>query len=268
MDMRISISDFTALRQDGFGPLTIDVRRPPRYDVDDTVVAGAIRRDPETIADWWRDLELARPVVVYCVHGHEVSQGAAANLRERGVPARYLDGGIEGWRMAGGALAPKPGPGTRWVTRERPKIDRIACPWLIRRFIDPDARFLFVPPGEVFATAERTGATAFDIPGADYSHDGERCSFDAFIEKHGLADPALERLAAIVRGADTSRLDLTPHSPGLFAISLGLGAVLGDDQELLRYGLVVYDALYTWIARLADETHAWPPHLPGAARAA
>jgi hypothetical protein len=134
----------------------------------------------------------------------------------------------------------------KWVTRERPKIDRIACPWLIARFIDPDAEFLYVPAPEVMKTARETGATPFDVPNVDYGHHGEKCSFDAFVERHRLTDPALLRLAEIVRGADTGRPDLTAQSPGLLAISQGLSAVFADDHEMLRHGMVVYDALYAW----------------------
>lgn len=147
----------------------------------------------------------------------------------------------------------------KWVTRERPKIDRIACPWLILRFIDAEAEFLFVPPAEVLPVAQRTGATPYDIPGVAMSHDGERCSFDAFLARHALDEPALQQLALIVRGADTSRLDLTPQSAGLFAISLGLSQVFADDHEMLRHGLVMYDALYAWCRSCQGETHRWPP---------
>jgi hypothetical protein len=134
----------------------------------------------------------------------------------------------------------------KWVTRERPKIDRIACPWLIARFIDKEPEFLYVPNDQVLATAEKTGAVPYDIPGVEMSHVGERCSFDAFLSKYGLTDPALQQLAAIVRGADTSRLDLTPESPGLYAISLGLSQNFADDHEMLQQGMVIYDALYAW----------------------
>ena len=147
----------------------------------------------------------------------------------------------------------------KWVTRERPKIDRIACPWLIVRFIDDNPEFLFVPTVRVFATAAETGAIPYDIPGAELSHVGENCSFDAFLEKYRLDDPALAALAPIIRGADTSRLDLTPQSAGLFAISLGLSAVFADDHEMLKHGLVMYDALYAWCRSLRGEAHAWPP---------
>ncbi len=147
----------------------------------------------------------------------------------------------------------------KWVTRERPKIDRIACPWLITRFIDKDPEFLFVPSSQVLATAAEIGAIAYDIPGVELSHFGEKCSFDAFLEKYRLYDPALVALAPIIRGADTSRLELTPQSAGLYAISLGLSAVFADDHEMLKHGLVMYDALYAWCRNLQSETHAWPP---------
>jgi hypothetical protein len=146
-----------------------------------------------------------------------------------------------------------------WITREHPKIDRIACPWLILRFVDQEASFHYVPADHVLSVAEATGATPFDIPGVELTHVGDHCSFDAFIARYGLNDPALSKLAVIVRGADTSRLDLTPQSAGLYAISLGMSATLPDDHEMLRYGLVMYDALYAWCAKLQAETHAWPP---------
>ncbi len=149
----------------------------------------------------------------------------------------------------------------QWITRERPKIDRIACPWLVARFIDRDAEFLYVPYGDVLRIASETGATPYDIPGVELSHVGELCSFDAFLAKYGLDDPALKQLAVIVRGADTSRLDLTPQSAGLFALSLGLSQVFADDHDMLRHGLVMYDALYAWCRQCQSETHNWPPKM-------
>ena len=149
----------------------------------------------------------------------------------------------------------------KWVTRERPKIDRIACPWLIQRFIDREAEFLYVPAADVLQVAQETGATPYDIPGVEMGHVGERCSFDAFLAKHHLDDPALQKLATIIRGADTSRLDLTPQSHGLFAISLGLSHVYQDDHEMLKHGMVMYDALYAWCRHLVGETHNWPPKM-------
>ncbi len=147
----------------------------------------------------------------------------------------------------------------QWITRERPKIDRIACPWLVKRFIDRDAEFLYVPATDVLTIAADTGAIPYDIPGVELSHVGERCSFDAFLSKYGLRDPALVQLAEIVRGADTSRLDLTPQSAGLYAISLGLSKTFQDDHEMLQHGLVMYDALYAWCKHGQGETHNWPP---------
>ena len=149
----------------------------------------------------------------------------------------------------------------KWVTREHPKIDRVACPWLIRRFIDPAAEFLFVAPSEVERVAAETGAIPFDVEGVELSHDGPRCSFDLFLEKYGFTDPHLEELAAIVRGADTDRLDLAPQAAGLLAISLGLSRNFPDDHEMLRHGMVLYDALYAWCKSCQEESHAWPPRM-------
>lgn len=150
----------------------------------------------------------------------------------------------------------------KWVTRERPKIDRIACPWLVTRFIDPGAEFLYVPADSVLAVAQETGAIPYDIPGVDYGHVGELCSFDAFIRKHNLTDPALQQLAVIVRGADTARPELAPQCPGLLAVSLGLSHNYPDDHEMLRHGMVVYDALYAWLKHAQTERHDWtsPPN--------
>lgn len=148
----------------------------------------------------------------------------------------------------------------RWVTRERPVIDRIACPWLIARFIDKDPEFLFVPPDRVKAVAEETGATPYDVPDVEFTHMGEGCTFDTFVAKFELRhDPALLTIAAIVRGADTDRHDLTPQSAGLLAISMGLRDVTPDDHEVLRHGFVIYDALYAWAKKRQNETHSWPP---------
>jgi len=146
----------------------------------------------------------------------------------------------------------------KWVTRERPKIDRIACPWLIARFIDKEPEFLYVPANQVLKVAAETGAVPYDVPGVEMTHDGDLCSFDAFLKKHELKDPALDQLALIVRGADTSRLDLTPQSAGLYAISLGLSHRYADDHEMLKHGLVMYDALYAWCESCQAETHNWP----------
>ena len=208
---------------------------------------SAFHRPPEDVARWAYELPVGRPVVVYCVHGHEVGQNAAKALRAAGIDATYLEGGIAAWLEQSLPARRKIGtPGGKWVTRERPKIDRIACPWLIRRFVDPSAEFLYVPTPDVLATAKRTGATPYDIEGVEFSHEGERCSFDTMLRIYDIKDAGLARLAAIVRGADTGRPELTPQSAGLLAVSLGLSANFADDHEMLAHGMVVYDALYTW----------------------
>ena len=154
----------------------------------------------------------------------------------------------------------------RWITRERPKIDRIACPWLLRRFVDPQAEFFFVPPHDVLIKAKELDAIPFDVEGVELSHDGPLCSFDAILRKYQLTDPALAELAVIVRGADTARLDLTPQSAGLLAISLGLSRNFIDDQEQLEHGMIIYDALYSWSKHVRSETHTWnPQRRPGTA---
>ncbi|MER9210468.1 chromate resistance protein [Mesorhizobium sp. M0663] len=154
----------------------------------------------------------------------------------------------------------------KWVTRERPVIDRIACPWLIARFIDKEPEFLFVPPDRVIPVAQETGATPYDVPGVEFTHVGDGCSFDTFVSKNGLErDPAIVTIAAIVRGADTDRHDLTPQSAGLLAISMGLRDLTPDDHEVLKHGFVIYDALYAWASGRKAETHSWPPAIKPAA---
>jgi rhodanese-related sulfurtransferase len=239
-------------------PTLVDVRRQPAFTENPEVIPGAIRHLPEAVDGWAARLEVWRPVVVYCVRGHEVSQNAAAALRARGFDAGYLEGGLEGWRAAGHATRPYAAP-TQWVTRERPKIDRIACPWLIRRFIDTSAEFHYVPNAEVRAFAASNGATAYDIPDVEYTHAGPACSFDAFIRRHELAHPALDTLADIVRAADTSTLELAAQAPGLLATSLGLSAMFADDHAMLKWGMLVYDSLYAWCREAQSETHGWYP---------
>jgi hypothetical protein len=147
----------------------------------------------------------------------------------------------------------------KWITRERPKIDRVACPWLIARFVDESPEFLYVPAGEVLRVAAETGAIPYDIPGAELSHVGELCSFDALLSRYHLTDPALQQLAVIVRGADTDRLELAPECAGLLAISLGLSKAFSDDHEMLGHGMVMYDALYAWCRHAQGERHNWSP---------
>ncbi len=238
-----------------------DVRRRTRYEESGEAIPGVPWRDPGQVEAWARHLAPGRTVVVTCVHGHEVSQDAAAALQSRGLAARYLEGGLEGWRKSGNSVARQspPAKGATWITRERPKIDRIACPWLVLRFYDKTARFAYVPPERVLPEAETSGAIPYDVPGVEFSHDGELCSFDVMIRRLGLNEPALKDLATIVRAADTGRPDLSPEAPGLLAVSLGLSAMYADDQEMLRHGLVVYDAFYAWLLKARGETHGWPP---------
>ena len=242
MDASITAAELRKSLSGSAPPLVIDVRRNERFLEAEDFIRGAVRRDPAGIADWSKALPKGARVVVYCVHGHEVSQNAA-----KALGAKYLEGGIEAWREAGLDLFRKPRQSsTRWVTRERPKIDRIACPWLVRRFVDPQAEFLYVPVADVKRTAEEKTATPYDVADVEFTHVGERCSFDAFIEKFHLRDPALDKLAAIVRGADTNRLDLAAQAAGLLAISQGLSRIYEKDLEMLEHGMVMYDALYAW----------------------
>jgi rhodanese-related sulfurtransferase len=263
MDGRNSISSqaLYSLIGTASSPIVLDIRREAAFDADDRLLVSALRRVPEEVGKWWRDLPSGRPVVAYCVHGHDVSQNVASALRGSGIDACYLEGGISGWAELGLPVRKKVVAASgSWVTREHPKIDRIACPWLIRRFIDPEATFLFVPTERVFDVAAATGATAYDIPGAEpFSHDGELCSFDAFLRIYGLKDAALDTLAIIVRGADTARLDLAPEAAGLLALSLGLSANFPDDHAMLEHGLTMYDAFYAWCRTGQGETHNWTP---------
>ena len=149
----------------------------------------------------------------------------------------------------------------KWITRERPKIDRIACPWLIKNFVDTEAEFIYVPKEQVFDKAKELGAVPYDIPGAEYSHEEGNCTFDFIVKKHGLTDPALLQLAVIVRGADTDRFDLAPQAAGLWAISAGLSQNFSDDHEQLTVGMKIYDALYSWAKYAQSERHTWNPNL-------
>jgi rhodanese-related sulfurtransferase len=263
MTSAITVSELARLTGTAKAPLVIDVRREQAFDASECMIAAAIRRQPEDVEQWRGGLPVRRPIAVYCVHGHEVSQGVASALRNAGTDACYVAGGFTAWiernlplRRKRGIEARHP---SRWVTRERPKVDRIACPWLIRRFIDPTATFIYVPADRVLAFAEESGATPYDVAGVEFTHEGDRCSFDTFLRMFRIVDPALDHLAGIVRGADTSRHDLTPQCGGLFAISLGLSANFPDDHEMLEHGMVIYDALYSWCRSLQAETHNWPP---------
>ncbi len=206
-----------------------------------------------------------RKVVIVCQKGLKLSQGAAALLRTHGIEAESLEGGNFAWRDAGEPLVPaaaipqlRPDGSTLWVTRQRPKIDRIACPWLIRRFVDPSARFLFVEPAEVLNVADRFGATPFDVEGVHFSHRGEECTFDTMLAEFALQTIALSRLAKVVRGADTDRHDLAPQAAGLLAVSVGLSRQYKDDLEQLEAGMALYDAMYRWARDGFEESHDWP----------
>ena len=240
-------------------PVPLDLRLEEDFALDPALVPTARRASHEALpAD-----VAGRRIVCICRAGHKISHGAAALLRARGVAAEALAGGVEAWRAAGLPTVPwdaipEPRRGTLWVTRHRPKIDRIACPWLIRRFVDPEASFLFVPPAEVLGVAERFGATPFDVEGAPLSHRGPECSFDTMIEVFGLAHEALRALATVVRAADTDRHELAPEAAGLLAISVGLSRAHRDDLAQLEAGMVLYDALYRWARDGRGEGHDWP----------
>ena len=267
MDQKNSISPRHLYARIGSeaAPIIVDVRRDADFATAATLTAGAFHRSPDRIEAWRADLANGREVVTCCMHGGETSQDVAQALRRMGVAAHFLEGGIAAWIEHGlptqRKIASSP---TKWVTRERPKIDRIACPWLIRRFIDPNAEFIYVPKDQVLAVAKQTGAVPYDIDGVEFTHEGERCSFDTILRIYEIKDRPLDHLATIVRGADTSRHDLSPQCGGLFAISLGLSANFADDHEMLRHGMVMYDALYTWCRSLQGETHNWPARAVGA----
>ncbi|MEI8275288.1 MAG: sulfurtransferase/chromate resistance protein [Hyphomicrobiales bacterium] len=248
-------------------PQVIDVRRRDIYESVAGLLPASVWREPTALTSWIGTLDRARPIVIACKAGKELSQNITAELRAAGFDATMLAGGQGAWLDAKLPLIDRktadrivPQRPSSWITRRRPKIDRIACPWLIRRFIDADAKFLFVDPAYVADAAREFGAIPFDIEGVEISHEGERCSFDTLLKLFGLeSEPSLARLALIVRGADTARPDLAPEAAGLHAVSLGLSALAGDDDHgLLRQGFVIYDALFAWLRFAADEKHNWP----------
>lgn len=245
-------------------PTIIDVRTPEDFKADPRLLPAAVRRDALTVTEWATEFT-GHDVVIICQKGLKLSQGVVAWLRQHGAKAETLEGGFEAWRAAKGLLInadklPRRDDAGRtvWVTRARPKVDRIACPWLIRRFVDPNAVFLFVASSEVLDVAERFHATPFDIDDVFWSHRGERCTFDTMIEEFGLASEALDRLALIVRAADTARLDLVPQAAGFLAASLGLSRMYRDDLEQLEAGMLLYDAFFRWCRDATEETHNWP----------
>ncbi|MGB0851701.1 MAG: chromate resistance protein ChrB domain-containing protein [Pikeienuella sp.] len=259
----ITVSQLSRLIGTPDAPVLIDISIDADFDDDPFLIPGAFRH-PFTDIEGLVPRLTGRRVVVICQKGIKLSQGGAALLRTHGVRAEVLEGGNFGWRDAGGPRLPAaklpagPRGGSLWVTRHRPKIDRIACPWLIRRFIDPAARFLFVSPAEVQGVADRYNATPFDMEGVYWSHREDLCTFDVMVGEFGLTLPALSRLAMIVRAADTNRHDLAPEAAGLMAASLGLSRMYRDDLQQLEAGMTLYDAFYRWARDATDETHDWP----------
>ncbi|MDV3455716.1 sulfurtransferase/chromate resistance protein [Sphingomonas sp. HF-S4] len=246
-------------------PRIVDLRDSPTEAIPGSQSFAS--KDP---IDW--DLPRGASVVAVDLDGQGRAASAAAILRSEGIPAEVLEGGFAAWTAAGlptvsFAHLPKRHKDGRtwWVTRSRPKVDRIACPWLIRRFVDRDARFLFVAPAEVLTVAVQQQAEPFDLDDERvfWSHHAELCTFDVMVGAFGLgAHVPLVRLAAIVRGADTDRLDVAPEAAGLLAISLGLSRIHSDDHAQLEAGMAVYDALYRWCRDAQGEKHDWTSHRP------
>ena len=227
-------------------PLLLDVRSTEDFEADPRLIPGAVKVDDRVLSGLV-SCATDNAAIVICQAGHKLSQGAAAWLRAEGCPAEYLEGGFEAWKGSDLPLI-------------RP--DRIACPWLIRRFVDPHAVILFVAPAEVIGVAERYNAAPFDIEDVFWSHRGELCTFDVMLAEFGLSTPALDRLATMVRGADTARLDLAPEAAGLLTASLGLSRMYSDDLEQLDAGVLLYDAFYRWARDASDEAHNWPTNKP------
>lgn len=245
-------------------PHIVDVCIDEDFALDPCLIPGAVRHPFREIESLVPTLAGER-VVVVCQKGLKLSQGAAALLRTHGVAAEALEGGAVGWREAGLPMVPVsrlPPPretgGTLWVTRQRPKIDRIACPWLLRRFVDRRARVLFVEPRQVEAVAERYGATPFDVEGARFSHRGERCTFDTMLDEFALDTEPLGRMAEVIRAADTDRHADVPQAAGLLALSVGFSRMFRNDERQLEAALSLYDALYRWARDGYDEGHQWP----------
>jgi rhodanese-related sulfurtransferase len=257
-------------------PVIFDVCRPEIVEAANELIPTARTRTLADAVDEALQQGRGRAIVVACAHGHNRSQQVAAQLRAKGFDAAVLADGYDGWRAAGLALVKRSvdgvvlgGAPTVWVTRRRPKIDRIACPWLISRFLDSMAEFLFVEPDRVLEVARDAGGIAYDLPGGLFEHDGPLCTFDTLLRAFGLdADAKLGELALIIRGADTDRLNLTPQCAGLLAVALGLSAQHDDDDHaVLRDGFVVYDALYGWLQHARAERHNWPRARAGSLQA-
>ena len=244
-------------------PIIIDVCLPGDFDADPRLIPGALRRSHTDLPGIERRLA-GRAAIIVCQKGRKLSQGVASALQSKGIAAEYLSGGVIAWQDAGAPLVPvaavpfDEAGTTCWITRTRPKIDRIACPWLIRRFVDPGARFLFVAPAEVTSAAVLFNATPFDIEGVDFSHDGALCTFDTMIARFGLMTAALEQMALVIRATDTNAHDLHPAAAGLLALSVGLSRQYRSDHEQLEAGMTLYDALFRWARDGQNEGHDWP----------
>ncbi|MDZ7822740.1 MAG: chromate resistance protein [Ahrensia sp.] len=244
-------------------PTIVDICIEPDFELDPRLIPTAVRHPFTKIRDLVPSLR-GKKVVVVCQKGLKLSQGASAILRAEGIECEGLEGGNFAWRDAGETLIPAaklPHGGANipslWVTRQRPKIDRIACPWLIRRFIDPRAQFLFVSASEVRHVAEKYDAIPFDVEDVHFSHRGDLCTFDVMLQEFELTSAPLAQLGLVVRGADTNRHDLAPESAGLLALSVGLSRMFRNDLEQLDAGILVYDALYRWARDGMDEQHDW-----------
>ncbi|MBT6312062.1 MAG: sulfurtransferase [Alphaproteobacteria bacterium] len=265
----ITVAQLARLIGTPAAPVIIDTCIDDDFALDPRTIPTAMRhpfRDAAALAPMLQ----GKRVVVYCQKGKKISQGAAAILRDAGIETETLAGGVVAWAAAGAPLVPAaPMPKqnaegrTVWVTRQRPKIDRIACPWLIRRFVDPRAQFLFVASSDVLDVAEKFDATPFDIEGVAWSHKGEFCTFDTMLDAFTLRTPPLDHLATIVRGADTNRHDLAPEAAGLLAASLGLSRMYRDDLAQLDAAMGLYDAFYRWARDATDEGHDWPASSAG-----
>ncbi len=257
-----TITPATLMRRVGAAdtPVIVDLRIPEDIAANARIIPGAIMHDYTDFPGLLNRLQ-GKASVAVCHGGRKISHGIAAQLRDAGLPSEVLEGGMVAWSDAGlpavplAAIPPLQHGATLWVTRHRPKVDRIACPWLIRRFVDADATFMFVPPSEVMDVAERFGATPFDVADVPLSHIGADCTFDAMIRTFGLSHPALDRLALVVRAADTDNHKTAPQAAGLLAFSVGLSRLHKDDTAQLNAAIPLYDALYRWARDGHEETH-------------
>ena len=263
----ITVAQLSRLIGTPDAPVIIDVRIDEDFDLDPQIIPTAFRYPFAAVETLVSEL-CGKSVIIYCQKGKKISQGSAALLRDHGIKTETLEGGHFAWRDAGQALIPYsklPAVNKQnrsiWVTRHRPKIDRVACPWLIRRFVDPNAQFLFVAPSEVMGVAEKFSAIPFDVEEVFWTHRGDQCTFDTMIEEFSLQSEPLLRLANIVRGADTGRHDLAAESAGLLAASLGFSRMYRDDIQQLNASMSLYDAFYRWCRDATSERHDWPMHV-------